>query len=92
MRLPRPPHESLLWIFALLWFLAPQPLHAHRPNRPTSSASNQVATVVVAEKISWHGFVRYWRNFAHRTDRIVLIVGLVAATALFIITRGRWLK
>lgn len=80
--------ESLTWVLALLLFLAPQPLRAQVPAKPTPT----VAAVVVAERISWHGFVRYWRNFANRTDRIVLIVGLVAATALFIITRGKWLK
>jgi hypothetical protein len=63
-------------------------VHAGPPTRSAPSP----AMVVIAERVSWHGFVRFWRNFAHRTDRIVLIVGLVAATALFIITRGKWLK
>jgi hypothetical protein len=64
----------------------PLPTQLSEPRPPA------MATVVIAERISWHGFVRYWRNFASRTDRIVLIVGLVAATALFIITRGKWIK
>lgn len=80
--------DTLAWVLALLSLLAAQPLTARASDQPTPT----VAKVVVAERISWHGFVRYWRNFANRTDRIVLIVGLVAATALFIITRGKWLK
>jgi hypothetical protein len=28
----------------------------------------------------------------NRADRVVLVVGVVAAAALFIITRGKWLK
>jgi len=50
------------------------------------------ANVAFAESVSAHGFVRYWKGFVNRTDRVVLVVGLVAATALFIITRGKWLK
>ncbi|MCX7699645.1 MAG: hypothetical protein N2039_02085 [Gemmataceae bacterium] len=80
--------DTLAWVLALLSLFAAQPLSARAADQPTPT----VAKVVVAERISWHGFVRYWRNFANRTDRIVLIVGLVAATALFIITRGKWLK
>jgi hypothetical protein len=48
--------------------------------------------VVVAEGVSGHGFIRYWKSFANRADRVVLVVALVAAAALFIITRGKWLK
>jgi hypothetical protein len=48
--------------------------------------------VVFAESVTWYGFVRYWRGFVNRADRVVLVVGLVAAAALFIITRGKWIK
>jgi hypothetical protein len=48
--------------------------------------------VPVADGMSWGGFVRYWKGFANRADHVVLVVLLVAATALFIITRGKWLK
>lgn len=48
--------------------------------------------VFAANGISVHGFVRYWKGFVNRTDRVVLVVALVGATALFIITRGKWLK
>lgn len=46
----------------------------------------------MADSFSWYGFVRYWRSFANRTDHVVLVVVLVMLTALFIITRGKWLK
>ncbi len=51
-----------------------------------------VTPLPFADSISWHGFVRYWHGFVNRADRVVMVVGLVAAAALFIITRGKWLK
>ena len=54
--------------------------------------SRPTVGLVVADSFSFNGFVRYWRGFANRADRVVLIVALVAVAALFIITRGKWLK
>lgn len=63
---------------------------------PLVSANSRPAVVsspvVFAESVTWYGFVRYWRGFVNRADRVVLVVGLVAAAALFIITRGKWIK
>jgi hypothetical protein len=64
---------------------SPNYAHAH-------PLSVSVAPPPFAATVTWHGFVSYWKGFVHRSDRVVLAVGLVAATALFIITRGRWLK
>jgi hypothetical protein len=64
---------------------SPPPSHS----RPALVAASPV---VFADSISWNGFVRFWRGFVNRADRVILVVGLVAAAALFIITRGRWLK
>jgi hypothetical protein len=62
---------------------APAPARASPPSAPV---------IVVADTANWYGFVRYWKSFANRADRVVLIVAIVAAAALFIITRGKWLK
>jgi hypothetical protein len=48
--------------------------------------------IPIADSFSGQGFIRYWRSFANRTDHVVLVVLLVMASALFIITRGKWLK
>jgi hypothetical protein len=58
----------------------------------SSSSSRPAPSLVIAESVSVNGFTRYWKNFANRADRVVLVVALVAAAALFIITRGKWLK
>jgi hypothetical protein len=47
--------------------------------------------VLPASSVSWRGFVNYWRGFVKNSSRVVVIVGLVAAAALFIITRGKWM-
>jgi hypothetical protein len=68
---------------------------AASPPLPRHSASLAVAIApapVFAASISWHGFMGYWKGFVHRSDRVVLVVGLVGVAALFIITRGRWMK
>jgi hypothetical protein len=68
---------------------------ASAPPLPAAHSPSVVAAaapVVFAEAVSWHGFLRFWRSFVNRADRVVLVVGVVAAAALFIITRGRWNK
>jgi hypothetical protein len=62
------------------------------PARANSPAAASAVAIPFADSFSWHGFVRYWKSFANRADHVVLVVLLVAATALFIITRGKWLK
>ena len=47
---------------------------------------------VFADAVSWYGFTKYWKGFVKNSDRVIVIVALVAAAALFIITRGKWLK
>jgi len=64
--------------------------------RVAASSSPAVATAassppIFAEKVSWHGFVKYWRGFVKNSDRVVVVVALVALAALFIITRGKWM-
>jgi hypothetical protein len=61
---------------------------------PASSPSSvSVAAVpVFAESVSWYGFRHYWMGFVKNSDRVVVIVAIVAAAAVFIITRGKWLK
>ncbi len=60
--------------------------------RGSAPISRPAPSLVIAESVSANGFVRYWKSFANRADRVVLVVALVAAAALFIITRGKWLK
>jgi len=66
---------------------SPAAVDAHSP--PAFSAA---PAIPMADSFSWSGFVRYWRSYANRTDHVVLVVLLVMAAALFIITRGKWLK
>jgi hypothetical protein len=84
-------NRALFRVFAgllLLVALAGAPAVA-RGSAPTS---RPVVGVVIADSVSVNGFVRYWKSFANRADRVVLIVAIVAAAAVFIITRGKWLK
>ncbi len=86
--------SSMVIAFALLGLVQFGPV-APAVATPVPISSPQVAVaspVVFAESVSWYGFVRYWRGFVNRADRVVLVAGLVAAAALFIITRGKWLK
>ena len=56
----------------------------------TVVATAPIPGIILANDFSWNGFVRYWKGFVNRTDHVVLVVVLVAAAALFIITRGKW--
>jgi hypothetical protein len=40
----------------------------------------------------WYGFKQFWLSYIADTDGVVLTALLVGAIALFIITRGKWLK
>ncbi|MFL5340018.1 MAG: hypothetical protein ACJ8F7_07695 [Gemmataceae bacterium] len=62
---------------------------------PATRAASPAAVCVsapIADSVSWDGFTRYWTNWVKSADRVILVVGLIAAAALFIITRGKWLK
>jgi hypothetical protein len=52
---------------------------------------SSVTAPIWGSTLNWQGFYRYWRHFAGRADRVVVIVFAVLAAALFIITRGKWL-
>jgi hypothetical protein len=57
-----------------------------------SPANAAIATApIFANTVSWHGFKRYWLGFVKNSDRVVVIVAIVAAAAVFIITRGKWM-
>ena len=61
---------------------------------PSASSPSQAvvaAAPVFASSVSWYGFKRYWLGFVKNSDRVVVIVALVGASALFIITRGKWM-
>jgi hypothetical protein len=63
------------------------------PAAPAAAITAMPAPALpLADSFSWHGFMRYWKGFVNRADRVVLVVVLVAAAALFIITRGKWMK
>jgi len=83
-------HALLRLLAGLLLIVA----FAGAPSVAAGSPSNSrpAPSLVIAESVSVNGFVRYWKSFANRADRVVLVGGLVAAAALFIITRGKWLK
>lgn len=86
---------SIVIAFALLGLVHFGPVAPAASASPVPASPPQIVAaspVVFAESVSWYGFVRYWRGFVNRADRVVLVAGLVAATALFIITRGKWLK
>ena len=59
---------------------------------PSSTTTVTVRPVFAGTTVSWYGFRHYWMGFIKNSDRVVVIVALVAASALFIITRGKWMK
>ena len=82
-------------LIVLSTLAAAAPAAAAHPSAVVPCMSIPVAPdipVCFASSISWNGFVQYWTGFVRRSDRVVLAVSVVAATALFIITRGRWMK
>lgn len=84
--------RAMVFFVVLLFGTAPSAA-ANSAAHDAPHATLRAAPVVVASNgISWHGFVRYWKGFVNRSDRVVLVVALVGAAALFIITRGRWLR
>jgi hypothetical protein len=80
-----------LLLAACLFLLPSRGSATPAPYVPSPLPAN-VAVVPIAESVSWHGFAKYWQGFVNNTDRVILVVGIVAASALFIITRGKWLK
>jgi hypothetical protein len=40
----------------------------------------------------WVGFKRFWTEYITQVDGVVIIAILVGLAALFIITRGKWVK
>ncbi len=65
---------------------------AARAAAPSPPVPAQVTvTPLFADSVSWNGFSRYWTGFVKNVDRVVLVVAIIAAAALFIITRGKWL-
>ncbi len=84
-------NRALFRLFAGLLLLAAL-AGAPQAARGEPPASRPPAGLVLAESVSSGGFIRYWKSFANRADRVVLIVAIVAAAALFIITRGKWLE
>jgi len=81
----RPGLYHLLFVLLSI-FAVPQAAIAANTTPPTA-----IATPLFAENVSWHGFVKYWKSFGNRADRIVFIVALVGGFAFFIIMRtGKW--
>jgi len=75
-----------LCVFLLLLLVTPAAVRA-------APLSSPAITPVVAEKVTWHGFVKYWKNWGYRADRVVLIVALIGGLAFVIITfGGKWRK
>jgi len=82
-------------LFTLLVFAGLFPVSSAARAAPIPhviSPQAQPVPTLVADDVSWQGFSKYWRNWVHGTDRVVVVVAIIAAAALFIITRGKWLK
>ena len=78
---------KLVWFGVLLSFVLAAPVSA----APPISARPLPQTALFADReISWSGFVKYWKSFVRGKDRVTMVVALVAALALYIITRGKW--
>lgn len=86
------PHLRALIAGMILLLGQPAPISATPSPNTTPVSTASITAVPIADSVSWHGFVRYWKGFVKNADRVILVVGLIAAAALFIITRGRWLK
>ncbi|HLW65969.1 MAG TPA: hypothetical protein VKS79_11730 [Gemmataceae bacterium] len=80
-------------LFALgLAFASAGPIAASGPDAPPTPVRASIAVAPFwGSTLNMQGFYRYWRHFANRADRVVVIVFAVLAAALFIITRGKWL-
>jgi len=81
---------TVLLVLACLLGAAPSGATAPLPSPSPSAAV--AASPVFASSVSWYGFKHYWMGFVKNSDRVVVIVALIAALALFIITRGKWMK
>jgi hypothetical protein len=79
-----------LLLLAIVAATMPSPIRAASPP-PPAGISSLNGTPLFAENVSWHAFSRYWTSFVRNADRVLLVVGLIAAAALFSITRGKWL-
>src|SRR3954471_13660781 len=85
---PTPPAWPIaLGLAGVLLLLTPAAASAAGPDTPLVAAAP-----LLADSFSWDGFVKYWSNYANRGDRVIQVVFLVLALALFIITRGKWRK
>lgn len=84
--------RTLTFFSVLLLLAGSAPVSAAGSSTASPSLASASPPIILAERVSWSGFVKYWRNFVKNTDRVLLVVALVAGAALFIITRGRWLK
>lgn len=75
-----------LCLFLLLLTAAPAAVRA-------APFSSPATTPIVAETITWRGFVKYWRNWGYRVDRAVLIVTVISGLAFLIVAfGGKWRK
>jgi len=81
---------SVLFGLACLLGVVPRGVAAPLPSSFPSAAV--AAPPVFASSVNWHGFKRYWTGFVKNSDRVVVIVAIIAAMALFIITRGKWMS
>jgi len=89
MRLQRQVGYSVLLGLACLLGAAPRSAAAPVPSSFPSAAI--AAPPVFASTVSWNGFKHYWMGFVKNSDRVVVFVAIIAAMALFIITRGKWM-
>ena len=79
------PLAPALCLFLLLLFAGSTSARAE------SGSAGPAASVLIAEKVSWFGFVKYWKNWGYRADRVVLIVALIGGLAFLIIAfGGKW--
>jgi hypothetical protein len=79
-------------LLGLLSLLGPAARTAHAVPAPSPSTVSVTVVPVFAESVTWYGFKHYWMGFVKSADRVVVIVAIIAALAVFIITRGKWLK
>jgi len=79
-----------LLLFAIVAATMPPSIRA--ASSPPAAGTNSInGAPLFAENVSWYAFHRYWTSFVRNADRVLIVVGLIAAAALFIITRGKWL-
>jgi hypothetical protein len=58
----------------------------------TAAEPTPANAALLAERVTWRGFIDYWTSWANSSSRIIQIVSLVGLVAIGLICSGKWLN